>query len=174
MKKKGTLMNRLKAHWKALAVVLLLVLGAVWYSRPVDIYALAPGIKEPDFMDFVLYDLGENRRDCPIKNISPEDPEWDAVLEAIEALRFRRPPWNIVWQFLPRGVITGRATHDGDLHIMFSLGRQDEGSTQVQFFIDEWMYHSPHSTRSLSLWVKNARETGDALAETLRPLMKES
>ena len=31
-------MTWLKAHWKALAVTLALLLAVVWYSRPVDIY----------------------------------------------------------------------------------------------------------------------------------------
>lgn len=165
-------MNWIKTHWKALALLTALVLWAAWYSRPVDIYILAPKTREPDFMDFVLSDLGENHKDYPIKNSSPEDPEWETALEAVEALRFRRPPWNAVLQFIPERTTTGRSTHDGDHHIMFYLGRQRRGSLQVQFFIDEWMYHSPYSNRNLTLWVKNSRETGDALAEVFRPLLE--
>lgn len=165
-------MSRIKGHWKVLAVILALVLWAAWYSRPVDIYTVAPGINEPDFMDFTLSELGENHKDYPIKNSSPEDPEWEPALEAVEALRFRRPPWNAVLQFIPERTTTGRSTHDGDHHIMFYLGRQRRGALQVQFFIDEWMYHSPYSNRNLTLWVKNSRETGDALAEVFRPLLE--
>ena len=165
-------MSWIKAHWKVPALILVLVLWAAWYSRPVDIYTLAPKTREPDFMDFVLSDLGENHKDYPIKNSSPEDPEWETALEAVEALRFRRPPWNAVLQFIPERTTTGRSTHDGDHHIMFYLGRQRRGSLQVQFFIDEWMYHSPYSNRNLTLWVKNSRETGDALAEVFRPLLE--
>lgn len=165
-------MSRIKTHWKALAVLLALVLWAAWYSRPVGVYTLAPEIKEPDTMDFTLWELGENRKVYPIKNITPEDPEWGPVLEAVEALRFRRPPWNAVLQFIPEHRTTGRVTHDGDLHIMFSVGQQREGRVQIQFFIDEWMYNSPHSTRNLTLWVEDSRETGDALAEVFRPLLE--
>lgn len=165
-------MSWLKSHWKPLAVLLALILWAAWYSRPVDVYTLAPKTREPDMMDFVLSDLGEDRKDYPIKNITPEDPEWDAALEAVEALRFRRPPWNAVLQFIPEHHITGRVTHDGDLHIMFRLGRQGKGSIQVQFFIDEWMYHSPHSSRNLTLWVEDSRQAGETLAEAFRPLLE--
>lgn len=165
-------MNWLKTHWKALAILTALVLWAAWYSRPVDIYILAPKTREPDMMDFCLYELGDNRKDYPIKNVSPEDPEWEPALEAIEALRFRRPPWNAVLQFIPERTITGRATHDGDFHIMFYLGRQGKGSIQVQFFIDEWMYHSPYSTRNLTLWVEDSRQAGETLAEVFRPLLE--
>lgn len=165
-------MSRLKAHWRALAIVLALVLWAAWYSRPVDIYTVAPGTKEPDMMDLTLSSLGENHKDYPLKNLTPEDPEWGPALEAVEALRFRRPPWNLVLQFIPDHRTTGRITHDGDHHVMFFLGRQTKGYIQVQFFIDEWMYHSPHSNRHLTLWVTEPKETGDALAEAFRPLLE--
>lgn len=167
-------MNCLKNHWKALALLTALVLWAAWYSRPVDIYTVAPGTKEPDMMDLTLSNLGENHKDYPLKNLTPEDPEWGPALKAVEALRFRRPPWNAVLQFIPDHRTTGRATQDGDHHVMFFLGRRTKGYIQVQFFIDEWMYHSPHSNRNLTLWVKNSRETGDALAEVLRPLLNET
>lgn len=167
-------MNRLKAHWRILAVVLALVLWAAWYARPVDIYKVAPGIKEPDAMDFVLYELGSSRKDYPIQNISPEDPEWRPALEAVEALRFRRPPWNLVLQFIPKRTTTGRATHDGDLNIIFHLHKQGKVSIHVQFFIDEWTYHSPYATRNLTLWVTDARESGETLAKAFLPFLEES
>ena len=52
-------MTWLKAHWKALAVTLALLLAVVWYSRPVDIYTLAPGLKEPNTIAFTLRELGD-------------------------------------------------------------------------------------------------------------------
>ena len=173
MNRKRTPMTWIKAHRRALAAALALVLWAAWYSRPVDIYTLAPGMKEPDSIDISLRELGEQGRDYPIQWFSPEDPEWDAALEAVEALRFRRPPWNAVLQFIPERAITGRATHDGDLHIMFYLGRQTKGSIQAQFFIDEWMYHSPHSSRNLTLWVEDSRKAGETLAAAFRPLLED-
>lgn len=171
MNRKRTPMTWIKAHRRALAAALALVLWAAWYSRPVDIYTLAPGMKEPDSIDISLRELGEQGRDSPIQWFSPEDPEWDAALEAIEALRFRRPPWNILLQLIPERTITGRVTHDGDLHILFSLYKPGEGRVQVQFFIDEWTYHSPYSSRNLTLWVADSRKTGEALAEVFQPLL---
>lgn len=60
-------MTWLKAHWKALAVTLALLLAVVWYSRPVDIYTLAPGLKEPNTIDFTLRELGTAARNTPSK-----------------------------------------------------------------------------------------------------------
>lgn len=174
MNQKGTLMNRLKARWKALAVVLALALGIAWYARPVDIYGLSPEVKDIDHISLYLRDLGKGGQDFPILELTRSDPEWDTVKEAAEALRFRRPPWNLLLQFLDQKVIMGHQTADGDHHVMLILADRDSGSVQIQFFVDKWTCSSSHSSRSLPLWVKNARETGDALAETLRPLMKES
>lgn len=160
------------SHWKSLALIAALLLLAAWYSRPVDIYTLAPGMKEPDSIDISLQELGEQGRDYPIQCFSPGDPEWNTALEAIEALRFRRPPWNILLQLLPERTISGRVTHDGDQHIMFLLRKQAVRYSQVQFFIDEWTYHSPYSNRNLTLWVTDSRETGEAMAEAFRPLLE--
>lgn len=169
-------MSWIKTHWKVLAAVLALVLWAAWYSRPVDIYTAAPRAKEPDYIILDLRELGGNGRDYPPKTLSPGDPEWEAALEAIEALRFRRPPWNPILQFIPKNSFTGRATHEGDLEILFRLGRRREGLVRVQFFIDEWSYSNPlpfsFANRGLTLWVENPKETGSALAEAFRPLLE--
>lgn len=168
-------MTWLKAHWKPLAAILALVLWTAWYTRPVGIYTVVPGIREADSMDFTLRELGENGADYPMKTLSQGDPEWNTALEAVEALRFRRPPWNPVLQFVPKHTITGRVTHEGDHHILFSMYKVGGGHMQMQFFIDEWMYFSsPLSSRNLTLWVKDSKQTGDALAEALRPLLDES
>ena len=102
---------------------------------------------------------------------------WGPGLEAVEALRFRRPPWNPILQFIPEGTIYGRTTHDGDHHVIFFLGKRPKGYVQVQFFIDEWSYSNPlpfsFANRALTLWVDNSKETGDALAEAIRPLLEE-
>ncbi|WP_297871477.1 hypothetical protein [uncultured Oscillibacter sp.] len=167
-------MSWLKSHWKPLAVVLALALGSAWYARPVDVYGLSPEVKDIGHISLYVRVLGTGGQDFPIMELTRSDPEWDTVKEAAEALRFRRPPWNLLLQFLDQKVVTGRRTEDGDFHVMLTLADQNHGYVQIQFFVDKWTCSSPHSTRSLALWVKDARETGSALAETLLPLMKES
>lgn len=165
-------MNWIKTRWKFLTIILALFLWAAWYARPVDVYGLASGMEELDYMSLSLSELGENHKDYPFKDFSPEDPEWDTALEAIESLSFHRPPWNVVLQFVPKRRITGRVTHEGDQHLTLFLRKQGRGYIQIQFFIDEWMYYSPHSNRNLTLWVEGSREAGEGLAESLRPLLE--
>lgn len=169
----------MKKHWKAglILVIAAALAWGLWYARPVDIYTLAPEVRSPEGITVDFNDLsrgvGQEPRLCS-RGFTPEDPEWETVLSQIETLRFRRPPWNLVLQFVPRNTVTGRTTHDGDHHIWLHMGRQGAHSIRIQFFIDEWMYASPHSNRNLTLWVKNSRQTGDALAEVLRPLLGET
>ena len=82
----------------------------------------------------------------------------------------------------PLAVYTGgrhpwARVQDGDLHIMFSIGRPKEGSVQIQFFIDQWIYNNPlpfsFANRNLTLWTEDSKETGEALAETFRPWLEE-
>ena len=54
-------------------------------------------------------------------------------------------------------------------HIVY----RQSATTSIQFFLDEWMYTSPHSNRNLTLWVENSKETGAALSEALWPLLNE-
>lgn len=161
----------------ALPVLLALVLWGLWYARPVDIYTLAPEVRGPDGISIDIRELGggvgQETPSC-VGGFTREDPEWAAVLSKIEALRFRRPPWNLVLQFLPQNTVTGRITRDGDCNILLYVGRRGADSVRIQFFIDQWNYVSPHSNRNLTLWVRDSRETGDALAEALRPLLRET
>lgn len=168
-------MSWLKQHGKSLSLALALLLALAWYSRPVDVYGLIPGVTQADVLSLYSRLLGpEHHSDGPsaIRELYPEDPEWDAALTALEALRFRRPPWNLLLQFLPQNGIRARVTQDGDQHVLFLLGQEDGNYVQVQFFIDSWSCSSPNSSRSLPLWVPDSRETGEALAEVLRPLME--
>lgn len=164
-------MNRLKARWKLLTAILVLALGCLWYSRPVNIYGLAPEMREPDYIHLYLQELSASA-ELHSRDLTPEDPEWEAVLERLEALRFRRPPWNALLQFLDRNFVYGRQADPGDWHLMLAVSGPG-GGAQIQFFIDEWMYSSPHSNRNLTLWAKDGREAGNALAEALRPLVND-
>lgn len=164
----------MKKHWRAalIFVIAALPVWGLWYARPVDIYGVAPEVRDPAWISIDIRDLNDDagqERPSSSRHLTPEDPAWEAVLSEIESLRFRRPPWNPVLQFVPQNTVTGRITHDGDRNILFSVGGRRGGSIRVQFFIDEWSYNSPHSNRSLTLWVEDSRRTGDALAEALEP-----
>jgi len=128
-------------------------------------------MEEPGYIHLFIQKL-DPAAERHSRDLTPEDPEWAIALERLEALRFRRPPWNALLQFLDRNYIYGRQAGPEDWHLMLSISGPG-GSAQIQFFIDEWMYSSPHSNRNLTLWMKDGREAGDALAEALRPLVND-
>ncbi len=81
------------------AVVLILLLAwGVWYTRPVSVYGLIPGVKRADSISLYSRPLGPYRSDGPssIRDLRPEDPKWDAALRALEAPAFAVPPWNLL------------------------------------------------------------------------------
>lgn len=70
------------------AVILILLLAwGVWYTRPVSVYGLIPGVKRADSISLYSRPLGPYRSDGPssIRDLRPEDPKWDAALRALEA-----------------------------------------------------------------------------------------
>lgn len=88
-------MKWLKAHWKAPAVVLILLLAwGGWYTRPVSVYGLIPGVKRADSISLYSRPLGPYRSggSSSIRDLRPEDPKWDAALRALEAPAFAVPP----------------------------------------------------------------------------------
>lgn len=168
-------MTRQKVRWIALLASITVITGAFWYTRPVDIHVLSSNAEEPDmiFAALTLHGGSSSEIQSRSNSFTPEDPEWETVLEQLESLRFRRPPWNFPLQFVNESHITGRQTHPGDWHLMCHVVYCRSNTTSIQFFLDEWMYTSPHSNRNLTLFVDNSKETGAALSEALWPLLIE-
>ena len=168
-------MTRKKVRWIILFAAIIIIIGAFWYARPVDIHVLSSNAEEPDMIFIALRQHGASSSEIQDRSntFTPEDPEWETVLSHIESLQFRRPPWNFPLQFLNESYVTGRQTHPGDWHLMSHIVYRQSATTSIQFFLDEWMYTSPHSNRNLTLWVENSKETGAALSEALWPLLNE-
>ena len=161
-------MNWLKAHWKASAVVLILLLAwGLWYSRPVDIYALAPEVRDPDGITIDIEELtgvGEEPRFCS-NPFTPEDPEWETVLSKIEALRFRRSASSALLQFLDQRSTPLHSFQTGDYAAYIHIMRRDGTRLRLQFLADSWQYSSPRSNRCLPLKMRDGAETGLALCQ---------
>lgn len=101
-----------------------------------DIYTLAPEVRSPEGITVDVRDLRDDAGPRPCGGgFTPEDPEWETVLSQIEALRFRRPPWNLALQFVPQNTVTARTTHEGDRHIWLYMGRRGARSVRIQFLL---------------------------------------
>lgn len=160
-------MNWLKTHWKIPAVVLaLLLVWGLWYARPVDIYILAPEVRNPEGITIDVEELtgvGQAPRLCS-RPFTPEDPEWETVLSEIGALRFCRPVSNALLQFLDQRSPPLYGFETGDCAAYIRVMGRDGSRLELHFAVDSWRYASPHSpNRHLPLKMEDGAETGLAL-----------
>lgn len=163
-------MTWLKAHWKLLAVILALILWAAWYARPVDVYGLGIGELEAVNVRISRNEPGVGEQEARSIGLRPGDPLWQTVLEELEALRFRRPPWNAVQQYLREDVIrTEPAAREA---LVFYLWDSGDRSLMLQMNAGNPCYTSPYTSRNLPASLSGGEETAQALTERLRPLLK--
>jgi len=151
---------------------LLVLLGAgLWYARPVGLTVLFPGM-EPEIIDVTLIHFGDDQR-METRNIqlSADDAGFDALLSRVEALRFHRPPTNLVLQAVPAlsdRFAPAKPVEDDDIeHVYITLAQsvsEDPRYAQVTFYIDEWSYRDFEHNVSLPLIMPKGKEIGQALA----------
>lgn len=137
-----------------------------WYTRPVDIYTLAPEARSPAGITIDVEELtsvGEEPRLCS-HPFTPKDPEWETVLSELESLRFRRPVSNALLQFLDRRSSPLYGFQDKDYAAYIRVFGQGGSRLELHFAVDSWRYASSHSpNRHLPVKMQNGAETGLAL-----------
>ena len=73
----------------------------------------------------------------------PGDPEGDAVLGEMVALRFRRPPWNFSLQFLHQWFPSETVILEEDHCMRIRVRFRQEKPPDTLFWADNWNYGSP-------------------------------
>lgn len=164
-------MTRLKAHWKALAVVLALVLGAAWYSRPVNVHTLGIGELEAVNVRISYADPGVGDKEARSIGLTPDAPLWQNVLNELEALRFRRPLGNLVRQYQTGPIRTEPVGRDA--HMVFHLWDGGGGYLMLQVGAGKPCYTSPHTSQNLPASLSGGEKAAQALAGRLWPLLEE-
>lgn len=171
----------MKAFWekhkKALlrGLLVLLVLWAVWYARPVDIHFLL-GNAAPDRTSVLVIDC-TSPYSRQSRNLDPEDNSEAAALTAevlaeLEGLRFHRSPLEPLLRILPpMGGGSIRHGEDGkkeyDIYFYFYDIRSEEDWDTLlglQCWIDRWSY-GPYL--NLPLYVSHGHEAGRKLGAAL-------
>lgn len=162
-------MNQIKARWKVLAVVLALVLWAAWYSRPVDVYGLGIGELEAVNVCISRNEPGVGEQEARSIGLRPGDPLWQTVLDELEALRFRRPLWNLVRQYQGGVIRTEPAAREA---LVFYLWDSGDRSLMLQMNAGNPCYTSPYTSRNLPASLSGGEKTAQTLTERLRPLLE--
>ncbi|MDY4965338.1 MAG: hypothetical protein SO100_03145, partial [Dysosmobacter sp.] len=90
-----------KRFWKTalLLVIALLILGGVWYARPVGVETLFPGL-EPDQISVTVLDFDGSKQVDRSLTLLKGTPEFDELWGEVQALRFRRAPTSVLVQAL--------------------------------------------------------------------------
>ena len=165
-----------KRFWKTalLLAAALLLLGSVWYARPVGVETLFPGL-EPDTIYVTLIDFTGSSNEDRSLELTAGTPEFDALWIDIQELQFRRSPLNVVVQAFPFLVNLGTSSktmEDGDITHMFLDLSQVNGlpsarTEELRFWVDSWEYRDFDHSVNLPLVMKNAKDIGQEMAHAL-------
>ena len=123
-----------------LLAVLLILGGTVWYMRPVPV--VDPEL-EPERMQISLICTGgpwsmESRS----LELDRGDPQFDELLAQMKALRFRRPPTNLILQAIPAlGDLADntKVLTQPDYQIYVTLGTEASSGTRFCYNLGDWM-----------------------------------
>lgn len=168
----------MRRHWKpALGLIAAaLLMWGLWYARPVDIYTLQPGLGELQVINVFINQHASPGTAAPNRQqvFTPEAPEWEAVRAEVEALRFRRPPWNEILQFLDQNTVPTHPSYIGAYTTLIRIRGEDGRNVGLQFCTRKWSRFSLYSNRNLELWMGDGEEIGIAMSERLWALMPET
>lgn len=159
-------MKWLKAHWKAPAVVLILLLAwTLWYARPVDIHGLGMGELEAVSASVIHNNPGQGVDLVWSAGAVPDDSQWQTILKEVERLRFHRPPGNLVREYLQDGTVK---TEPADrTSVLFYFVDQDGRSLIMEIGAGRSIYTSSHTNSNLPIFLSGGEETVQALVERL-------
>lgn len=155
-----------------LALMVLLILWAVWYARPLDIYDLMGG-EAPGYLAVSVWPQKEFPKVVQGNlTLAAGEPEMEAVLERLEELRFHRNPLEVLLQFLPQGSRTLEVEAEKDYQIdLFAYDEHNQPLGLLRFHINGWWRGLG---RELPLYTFRAQEKGRELGAFLWEMSQSS
>ena len=165
-----------KRFWKIalLLVIALLILGSVWYARPVGVETLYPGL-EPDQISVTVLDFDGSEQVDRSLTFTKGTPEFDALWAEVQALRFRRSPTSVLVQALPflagMSPAQSKTLGEDDIDHLYLDFFQDDGLSATQtgvlsFWVDSWGYRDFDRSVTLPLRMKDGQAIGQEMAHT--------
>ena len=166
-----------KRFWKIalLLAAALLSLGSVWYARPVGVETLFPGL-EPDQISVTVLDFDGRKQVDRNLTYLKGTPEFDELWGEVQALRFRRPPTNVLAQALPflAGMFPAQSKTLGEDdidHLFLDFFQGDDPSAawmgELRFWVDSWEYRDLDHDVTLPLSTKDSHAIGQEMAHAL-------
>lgn len=161
-----------KGHKRAIfwGAVILLALWALWYSRPVNIRFLMGRRQEAAFIEVSVNPQAKfPKTDFRTLNLAVDAPEAEALMNALEDLRFHRSPLEPLLRLLPpMGSASKTVEPEKDyMFYLFFSSEEQEHLQNIRFWIDEWSY-GPYG--ELPLFVFHGQERGRELGALMTEL----
>ena len=142
-----------------------LLAWGLWYSRPVDIHGLGMGELEAISASVIHNKPGQGVDLVWSTGAVPDDSQWQTLLKEVERLRFRRPPGNLVREYLQDGTVK---TEPADqTSVLFEFVDQDGRSLMMEIGAGRSIYTSLHTNSNLPIFLSGGEDAVQALAERL-------
>ena len=169
-------MKLYKRLWVPAIIVLLLLLTAIWYSRPVTLPDLL-GDQAPQQINILVRRLSDPEPASATASLPLSSPEGAALLEQLQELSFRRSLTDPLIKPLAQAVNASQSSvsyETGGWSFSLSLTGADGDLAVLNFTVREWSYAAPGQEGFYSCSVPDGEAVGQALAEQLWTLAAES
>ena len=169
-------MKLYKRLWVPAIIVLLLLLTAIWYSRPVTLPDLL-GDQAPQQINILVRRLSDPEPASATASLPLSSPEGAALLEQLQGLSFRRSLTDPLIKPLAKAVNASQGSvsyETGDWSFSLSLTGVDGDLAVLNFTVREWSYAVPGQEGFYSCSVPDGEAVGQALAEQLWTLAAEN
>jgi hypothetical protein len=169
-------MKLYKRLWVPAIIVLLLLLTAIWYSRPVTLPDLL-GDQAPQQINILVRRLSDPEPASATASLPLSSPEGAALLEQLQGLSFRRSLTDPLIKPLAKAVNASQGSvsyETGDWSFSLSLTGADGDPAVLNFTVREWSYAAPGQEDFYGCSVPDGEAVGQALAEQFWTLAAES
>lgn len=147
-----------------------LLAWVLWYTRPVDIHGLGMGELEAISASVIHNKPGQGVDLVWSTGAVPDDGQWQTLLKEVERLRFRRPPGNLIREYLQDGTVK---TYPADRTSVLLYFVDREGRPlMMEINAGRSIYTSLHTDSNLPIFLSGGEDAVQALAERLQ-LMEE-
>lgn len=159
----------------AIAVLVAVLILGLWYKQPKTIREIT-GLAEPETVTVTIQRRDASQGvDLRELTLSAGDEGFDALMDQLDELEFRRPPTNllrIALPFLGDADSGEKESEPGDFYRMdVTFSSSDwEGPTapsQVSFWVDQWYYRDFSRQQTLPLAMVDGKEIGQDLCAQL-------
>ena len=158
---------KLRYTWTAIALLIIIILISIWYSKPVDIYGLDSAL-EVEAIEVSLTKVHEGSTDT-LENrtvtFQKGDEGFDEALDKMESLELIRPARNLMPLPLIKQSDRFEYVENYDYRIQIELEGGEDHLLTLVCDIDNWKYRKASYDADLPLKTTENTETAKNLGD---------